>query len=303
MKTLAKTALCAAYKYSGLMRVQEALASRASRPFMAILVFHRVTDAIPEDGLTVGTARFRRICRMLRRGFRVVPLAELFRLHRSGGVFPSRTVALSFDDCYRDNLFAARVLAEHGLPAAFFIPTGYIGTDRVFAWDRGIKRMPNLTWDDVRAMAALGFDVGSHSVSHPNMGELSLDEARAELAESKAAIEAQLDRPVRWFAYPFGGPSHFRPDFLPLLDETGYDGCLSAFGGFVYPETDGRVLPREPVPYFRSVLNLELHLTGCLQWFYAIKHRMGYLDGQDDRIAERIPQLSYSGERTLCRGY
>ena len=44
-------------------------------------------------------------------------------------------MAITFDDCYRDNLFAARVLAEHGLPATFFIPTKYVGTDQVFPWD------------------------------------------------------------------------------------------------------------------------------------------------------------------------
>ena len=93
---------------------------------------------------------------MLRRRFRVVPLAEVFDTLRSGRDMPPRTVAVTFDDCYRDNLFAARVLAEHGLPAAFFVPTGFVGTDRVFPWDRGLPSMPNLTWDEVREMVRHG---------------------------------------------------------------------------------------------------------------------------------------------------
>ena len=108
MKSFLKTSCYALWKYSGAMRVQEALARHRRGPFMAVLLFHRVTDAIPEDGLTVGTARFRRICRLLRRSFNVVPLADIFRLARSGEPIRRRTVAVTFDDCYRDNLPAAR---------------------------------------------------------------------------------------------------------------------------------------------------------------------------------------------------
>src|SRR5438270_6082989 len=98
MKTLAKNVLCAAYKYSGVLGVQEYIARKAGQSFLAVLVFHRVTDAVPEDGLTVGTRRFRAICRMLRRSFRVVSVAEALRLLRSGDPVPPRTVAITFDD-------------------------------------------------------------------------------------------------------------------------------------------------------------------------------------------------------------
>jgi peptidoglycan/xylan/chitin deacetylase (PgdA/CDA1 family) len=276
-KHLAKTALCALYKYSGAGRAAELLGRLAGRQSLAILLFHRVTDAVPEDGLTVGTARFARICRMLRRGFRVVPLAEAFRIVRLNLPMPPRTVAVTFDDSYRDNLFAARVLADHGLPACFFVTTGYVGTDRVFAWDRGLPPMPNLTWDDVRAMTRLGFEIGSHTVTHPDLGAAPDDVARREIVESKKALENELGRPVRWFAYPFGGVHHFRPELLPVLQEAGYEGGVSAYGGFVYPGVDARMLPREAAPQFAGVLNLELHLAGSLDWVYALKRRAGWM--------------------------
>ena len=66
------------------MRLQEAVAARAGRAFLAVLLFHRVTDEVPPDGITVSTQRFRRICRMLQRSFRVVSLGEIFHIARSG---------------------------------------------------------------------------------------------------------------------------------------------------------------------------------------------------------------------------
>jgi len=257
------------------MYAQERLTRAVGRNGMAVLLFHRVTDDIPQDGLTVGTAWFHRLCALLRAKFHVVPLGEVVRLLRTGERPPLRTVAITFDDCYRDNLAAARVLAEHGLPACFFVPSQFVGTDHVFEWDRGLKPLPNLSWDELRAIARLGHEVGSHTASHADLGRIGPDEARVELVESKQALEKQLQQPVRFFAYPFGGRDNFRPEYLPLVYAAGYEGCFSGFGGFILPSMAGQVLPREPMPYFRSLLNLELHLTGCLNWFYRLKRRLG----------------------------
>ncbi len=291
IKKLAKSALCAAYLYSGAAPAQEWLQRRAGQQFMTILLFHRVSDQIPEDGLTVSTARFRSICLLLRRGFRVVPLAEVFEIVRSGRPMPPRTIAVTFDDCYRDNLFAARVLAEFGFPATFFVPTAYVGTNRSFAWDSHLPRMANLAWDNVREMVRMGHEIGSHTVSHINLGTASCNEARKELVESKAVLERQLEGKVRWFAYPYGGIKDLRPETAALVEEAGYEGCLSGYGGFIYPGADGRILPRDSSPCYQEMLNLQLHLRGCLQWYYTIKRGLGLPDGLESRIRERLQSL------------
>ncbi len=274
MKTIAKAALCGLYKYSGAMHAQEAVARRTNPPFMAVLLLHRVTDDIPEDGLTVSTRRFRKICEMLSRGFHVVPLSEVFRILKTGAPVPRRTVAITFDDCYRDNLFAARVLAGFGLPASFFVPTAFVGTDTVFEWDKHLPRMPNLSWDDLHEMVDMGFDISSHTVTHANLAAISVEQMRSELIESKRTLESRLGRPARWLAYPFGTKNNFLPERLPLVHEAGYEGCLSGYGRFIYPHLHESILPRVPVPDFHSILNLELYLTGCLEWVYAIKRRV-----------------------------
>jgi peptidoglycan/xylan/chitin deacetylase (PgdA/CDA1 family) len=275
LRHLSKLPLCGLYKYSGAMAFQERLAYWTGRRFGAVLLFHRVTDAIPPDGLTVGTQWFRRCCALLRKRFHVVPLAELVRLLGTTAGPPRRTVAITFDDCYHDNLAAAQVLAEYGLPACFFVPPSYVGTDHVFDWDRGMPRMPNLDWNDIRAMIGLGHDIGSHTVGHADLGAVNLDTARTEIVDSKTMLENMLQRPVRWLAYPYGGRGNFRPEYLPLVRAAGYEACFSGFGGFVRPGMAGQILPREPVPYFRSLLNFELHMAGCLDWVYGLKRLAG----------------------------
>jgi peptidoglycan/xylan/chitin deacetylase (PgdA/CDA1 family) len=264
------------YKVSGLPALMERSMQARGRAIMVIILFHRVTNDIPEDGLTVSLWRFRRICQMLQKNFRVVPLGEVVRLLRSDEPIPPRTLAVTFDDSYLDNLAAAEVLAEFHLPACFFIPTGFIATDRAFDWDRHLPRpLPNLTWEHVSEIADMGFEVGSHTVNHPDLSTLTVDEARKELVSSRKTIEDKLGRPVRWFAYPFGGRDAFRQDQLPLVEEAGYEACFSAFGGFLRRPYNGGVIARESVSYFRSVLNLELYLNGSLHWLYGLKRKVG----------------------------
>ncbi len=299
-KRLLKAALCGAYKYTGAADAVETAAQWSGKRFLAILLFHRVTDQIPEDGLTVSTARFRAICRLLQRRFQVVSVSELARLHRGWQPLPPRTVAVTFDDCYRDNLFAARVLAEHGLTASFFVPTAFLDTEHVFPWDRHLPSMPNLTWNDVREIAALGHTIGSHTIHHLNLGKVPLADAQREIVESKRIIEDKIGTAVRWFAYPYGGVQHFRPGLANYVEEAGYEGCLSGFGGFIHADSDTRLLPREAVPYFSSVLNLELHLLGCLDWMYAIKRHLGLMEERPQmaRIQEQV--LKAQSDPLMC---
>ena len=62
-----------------------------------------------------------------------------------------------------------------------------------------------LTWEELKAMAGeWHVNVGSHGAAHHQLGRLSDSEAEEELIDSRAELEARLDRPVRHLAYPFG---------------------------------------------------------------------------------------------------
>jgi peptidoglycan/xylan/chitin deacetylase (PgdA/CDA1 family) len=277
MTRYAKHALCALYKYSGALHAQERLAYWAGRRFGVILLLHRVTDEIPWDGITVDTRYFRALCALLRDRYHVLPLSELCNRLRDGGPLPPRTVALTFDDCYRDNLAAAHVLAEHGLPACFFLPTRYVGTDHVFDWDKSLKRLANLAWDDVQKITQLGHEIGSHTMTHADLGVIGPDEARHELVASRRELQERLGRAVRWFAYPYGFRGNFKPEYLPLVHEAGYEACFAAYSGLVAPAQWGQILPRVAVPAFRSLLALEMYLSGCFDWFHRLKRKAGLI--------------------------
>ena len=131
-----------AYPLVITVRAQKTAFARVAQPHpatsrSAVLLYHRVADVANDiHGLAVSPATFRaQIERLLREGWRVVPLRTLAAAAASGDP-PDRVVALTFDDGYLDNLeIAAPILAELNLPATFFLTTEPRARRTRFWWD------------------------------------------------------------------------------------------------------------------------------------------------------------------------
>lgn len=124
-------------------------------------------------------------------------------LDEAGGELPGNTVFITFDDGYADNLTAVDELARRGMRATWFVVTGSIGRDPQWL-DPG--RPPGRLLDaaELRAMAAAGMEIGSHTVSHMRLTGADDELLRAELADSRRTLEDTLGREVPSFAYPYG---------------------------------------------------------------------------------------------------
>jgi len=83
--------------------------------------------------------------------------------------------------------------------------------------------------------------LGSHTVRHALTSDLTEEEARVELAQSKRTLESWTGTEVKCFAYPEGRFDHRE---RPLLKEFGYDLAATTQNAFVVPETDPYLLPR-----------------------------------------------------------
>lgn len=102
-------------------------------PRLSILIFHRV-HARP-DGLfphEPDAARFEHLMRFVARSFRVTTLGDAVTRLASGRL-PSRALVITFDDGYADNAeVALPILQRHGLPATFFVSTGFLDGGRMW---------------------------------------------------------------------------------------------------------------------------------------------------------------------------
>lgn len=229
--------------------------ARRFRSQMTIVAFHRVTDHLPEDWLTCEARKFEAFCRFFQQRFRVLPLAEQVARSRAGEDLGG-TLSITFDDGYRDNVeVAAPILRRFNLPATFFVTTGFIGSRLVPHWDESLPHHPGwMTWDQIRALAAMGFEIGSHTDSHIDLASADPETVRADLAASQRKLVEALGAPARLFAYPFGGSNHITQRARELVREAGFTCCVGCYGG-VNPATspDPFALRRIPIAdWFRS---------------------------------------------------
>ena len=174
-------------------------------------------------------------------------------------------VAITFDDGFSDFRTAAfPALQQHGFSATMYLPTAFIGENR-----KQFKGRDCLTWAEVRDLAAAGIEFGSHTVNHPVLYKISFPEIEAELRESKATIEKQLNHPVPAFAYPFAFPQTdggFRARFLEILRAVGYESSVTTEIGTAIPDDEFLQLKRLPANMCDDEALLRAKLAGAYDW-------------------------------------
>jgi peptidoglycan/xylan/chitin deacetylase (PgdA/CDA1 family) len=219
-------------------------------PELLILCYHAVSESWP-SALAVRPARLDAQLRFLRRrGYRPATLGEALARRTQ-----SRTVAITFDDAYRSVIERALpVLSRHGAPATVFAPTAFVGADGRANWSAlsrwagtGFEaELDCMSWDDLRALAAAGWEIGSHSQTHPPLTGLGDAELEAELSGSRAICEEALQGPCTSLAYPFG--AHDRR-VAAAAEAAGYKAAVILDGRLAVPPA-GLVRPGRPVDPF-----------------------------------------------------
>lgn len=170
--------------------------------FIPILAYHKIQDDFDLSVTRVHLSRFEsQIQFLVEAGFQSVTIEELFKFrHRSD----RKLIALTFDDAYRCVYdYAFPILREYGFKATLFVVTKYAG--RWNTWDYQLfSKSRHCDWDQIRFLASQGWEIGSHSVSHPNLKWLAERELFNELHGSKLEIENQIQASVQTISYPFG---------------------------------------------------------------------------------------------------
>jgi len=79
-----------------------------------------------------------------------------------------------------------------------------------------------LSWDEVKEMNEWGIDFGAHTISHPILTRVSLEQAKFEILQSKKDIEKRLGQSVYTFAYPNGTYEDFNTKILDIVRKSGF---------------------------------------------------------------------------------
>ena len=172
---------------------------------------------------------------------------------------------ITFDDAYTSVIEnAVPILKEHGLPAAVFVPTGNLGQPS--NWE-----MPNtypdtnervMNEEQVAELSKNGFEVFSHTVSHPFLTEIDEDTLKSELLESKRELERIIGGEVPAIGYPHGAHD---ARVCNAARRTGYKLGFTIEPRMVDSSPDNMKIGRFEVSSRDSLIKFRLKVSGAYQ--------------------------------------
>lgn len=181
-----------------------------------ILMYHHIQDVSnnansTEKNLSLSPAKFKEEMKYLSdSGYKTATLSELFN------DVPDKRIVLTFDDGYKDVVTAVPpVLKEYGFRGVAFIIVD------------NIDKPGYATWDNLKKLRDEGWEIGSHSLTHPDL-VISKSVAQKEIFESKKMLENKLNISVNFFCYPAGKHDD---SIVSLVRAAGYVGAVTTNSG------------------------------------------------------------------------
>jgi peptidoglycan/xylan/chitin deacetylase (PgdA/CDA1 family) len=207
-----------------------------------VLCYHAVSPTWDATISVTADTLERQLSRLVRTGWRGATFTDAVLDP------PARkTLAVTFDDGFASVFeFAEPILTRLGLPGTVFVPTAFMQERQHLNW-QGIEawlgspyadELRCMTWDEVRQLADRGWEIGSHTCSHPHLTTLSDAELREEMRGSFEQCSTHLGRPCRSIAYPYGDVD---ARVAALAKEAGYQtgACLAhslvSLGAHLWP--------------------------------------------------------------------
>jgi peptidoglycan/xylan/chitin deacetylase (PgdA/CDA1 family) len=210
---------------------REPLQAKATANQVLVLSYHAVSDGWPSEFSVTPDRLAEQVESLLRRGYEAMTFGDAVRAPAG-----SKAVSFTFDDGFRSVVERALpILSEHGVPATVFAVTDAVESEAPMAW-AGLKEwlgspfeheLEGMSWEELEQLAGAGWEIGSHTRSHPPLTELDDASLSRELEGSREVCEQRLARPCRSFAYPYGD---FDDRVVRAARDAGYE-AAATFGG------------------------------------------------------------------------
>ena len=201
------------------------------RERIPILMYHQIAEP-EENNLYLSPENFRSQLDWLdSHGFTGISMEALYEHWVLQKPLPENPIVLSFDDGYLPMYTEAMPrIREKGWSATFYMISDAVNNPAEF-----------MSAEQLAEMCDSGMEIGSHTVHHSDLAIIDRERAAAELADSRAAIEAMTGRPCTAFCYPSG---KYDDELAAMCAECGYHTAVTTQGGVAGVDSPLYLLPR-----------------------------------------------------------
>lgn len=258
-----------------LVRPLRALVRHAPLPSIPILMYHSIQEGSSDrrryHDINISPKRFAEQMEFLRdSGYRTIELDSVAQTLVNGPK-DSKHVIITFDDGYRNFLTEGyQSLSAFGHGAVMYVASGLIQEER-----GKFNGRECLNWNELRELRSKGIEIGSHSVTHPELRHLGLARVKEELGRSKKIIEDKIGHAVTSFAYPYAFPeaeTEFVKTFRHLVESEGYHNCVTTILGRTNSSSDVFLLPRLPINSWDDLDLFRAKLEGSYDWLHSAQY-------------------------------
>lgn len=221
-----------------------------------ILMYHSVSKEYRQDPLqkTIPLFLFKEQMEFLREDhYCILSCEEIIERFLKKEKLPPKTVAITFDDGFRDNLDVLPIIKEYEIPITVFLVTDFIGKNENY-----------LNWSDIQMLFKEGLvSFGAHTLSHPNLKNLNRIELEREIGLPKKIISDYLKREIILFAYPYGGYGFFDKRMIELIKSFGYKAAFTSISGVNQEDSfDAYQIRRTRISWFDDRKEFSRELKG-----------------------------------------
>lgn len=198
-----------------------------------VLMYRRVINnkvTAKDNWICVHKTNFEKQLRLLELwGYTTITFSD-YDLYLQGRFsMPRKPIIITIDDGYLDTYtYAYPLLKEYGMRAVVFV----LGDRniRYNKWDeqKTLSRSSLMNKEQILEMYQNGFEIGAHTLSHPDLRTLTEKEAWEEINSSKRALKKELGIDPITFCYPHGG---LNKRTKSLVKEAGFKYACSVYSG------------------------------------------------------------------------
>ena len=247
-----------------------------------ILMYHQISNDIhPEFRKYTATVKaFREQMKILKMlGYETITFDQLLDCREGKAKLPRKPIIITFDDAIEDAINnSVPILENFGFKAIYYVTTGYVGA-RDWMMPEVNLAFQIADWPKIKSLDSLGFEVGSHSVTHPHLNEVPADECLREMMGARQTLEDILGHEIRHMAYPHGA---FNKSVRDLAHESGYYTATTCEPTFAKLSDDFLSLPRFNI-------GMEDTLLDFISKLYIAKSPTVILEFYDSVLRKKIP--------------
>ncbi len=221
------------------------------------LAFHKMQTSFSFGANNYSPRRFENLLKYITENdYSFISIDEI------GGELKEKSILITFDDGYAHLYkYLPQFIQKYNFKPLIFIPTNQIGKSNSWDYSHIFQSCPHLNEEQIKKLAGVGVDFGSHSHHHVDLTSLTFNQLKMELKQSKDILENVIGKEVNSISYPFG---RFNKHVIGESRKAGYQHGFTM--KFPYDTDTSLTLGRFPIYGFDTLFSIR----------QKIEHRMFY---------------------------